>query len=130
MTPTEMSSELSQGERSVLFHTLGLDYGRTIFRNHFVAGPGYHDGPYLASLMEKGFLALSGIPSFIPREDQVYHATDEGKAFALVLSEAMEPKLTRDQRRYRLYRECDSDLSFGAWLRSAYWKRERKARGC
>jgi len=103
-----------------LFHMLGLDPDLEklhAYRNHFVAGPGHHDNGHLAELVEAGLVVEVRRPGFLADDDQVYMATDEGKAFAMREATARIPKLTRSQRRYRDWLEYDCGLSFGEFIR-------------
>lgn len=71
--------KVSQEEKQILLHTLGLDREKTAYRNHFVAGPGHDELPILQSLCEKGYMIQTRAPSFCPLTDMVFSVTDTGK---------------------------------------------------
>lgn len=108
--------ELTKDEKSVLLHTLGLDYGMAVFRNLFLAGEGHHDMPHILSLVELGLMAEGKHQN----QGVYYHATRDGERLGLSLRIAMEPKLTRSQARYKRYMDCDSSMTFREWLTHPY----------
>jgi ribosomal protein S19E (S16A) len=108
--------ELNKHETEVLRHTLGYDYGKGGFRNHFSAGKGHLDMPALESLEQKGLMYKR--PDPFEKEDFVYHATEAGKIEAVKTS-VIEPKLSKAKQRYKRYLEFgdmfDSFLAFLKW---------------
>lgn len=74
-----MSQVVTSQEKEILRHTLGLDRGRVMYRNHFVAGPGHSDMPFIESLIAKGLMAQVKTPDFCDRDDKVFTVTKEGK---------------------------------------------------
>ena len=75
-------SQVSDNEKELLRHTLGLDRGSIVYRNHFVAGPRHDELPILEALIEKGFMQLMPTPSFCPKDDKVFAVTKEGERMA------------------------------------------------
>lgn len=109
-------ADLTDGEKNVLFHTLGLDYGDECFRNHFLAGDGHHDQVHIEGLLRKGHFETGKKAN----GGTYYHATLEASILARELKAAQEPKLTRSQARYRQYLKCDSSMTFFEWIRHPY----------
>lgn len=112
----------------ILQHSLGLNkYGMgTQYRNHFVAGP--DDADKCRELVEMGYMK-EYCASNLSGGDPVFTVTRKGKD-AVSLESPAPPKLTRGQRRYRAYRESESDESFGEWLKNRYWDDYRERCGC
>lgn len=102
----------------VLLHTLGLTRSHLAYRNHYVAGEGHHSMHHLRALVADGLMEQRTAPGFLAQGDQVFAATDKGKAYAYQVKAHNTPKLTRSQKRYRRWLEEDSEQSFGDWLRS------------
>lgn len=97
MTVAEIAGkQVAPEELHILRHSLGLTYGDTMYRNHFVTGEGSIDYPFCEALVAKG-LMRKGRPSAITGDMDAYFVTEEGKAIAV----ASQPKLTRSQKRYR-----------------------------
>jgi hypothetical protein len=69
---------LTDPQRDILKHTLGLDYQKKPFRNHFVAGTGHHDMPVLLEL-EKAGLMIRRKNALCP-DDETFHVTPAGYA--------------------------------------------------
>jgi hypothetical protein len=98
----------------ILRHSLGLNYGREPYRNHFVTGEGSTDYPHCKALVEAGLMtrqkggALTG-------GDDVFFVTDAGKQIAL----ASLQKLTPAQKRYRDWLDVSDATgeSFGQYIR-------------
>jgi hypothetical protein len=105
---------------NVLQHALGLDqFGiGSMYRNHYVAGPGHHSWDLCVAHVEAGRMEQHA-----PRElfggDHCFTVTESGIAFVRANS-PKPPKLTRDQKRYRDFlseREANPDLTFERWLK-------------
>ena len=56
-------------------------------------------------------------------------ATDKGITVAQQIALANIPKLTRSQKRYRLYLHSEADEKFEDWLKNSYWNDYRKRNG-
>jgi hypothetical protein len=108
--------ELTKGEEQVLFHTLGLDYGDTCFRNSFLAGDGHHDQVHIEGLLRKGLFETGKVAN----GGTYYYATLQASFMAKELKASREPKLTRSQARYRQYLKCDSSMAFFEWITHPY----------
>ncbi len=70
---------LRDTERSVIEHSLGINSrNKTPYRNHFCAGEGHADLPYIKSLVALGFMRASH--TINDGRDTIYVVTDAGKA--------------------------------------------------
>lgn len=108
MTPSEKQIGL-------LHHTLGLStHRRDPYRNHFVAGHGHSDQPDLETLVSMGLMGRSPTPKFCDPKDEVFHATDAGKALAL--RELPAPPDPQKQSQHRKWLDADTGYTFGEWL--------------
>lgn len=105
---------LTSRQLEILQHTLGLDkYGQgTMYRNHFCAGT--TDEPICRELVALGYMEEWPPQKMLPYFN--CSVTDAGKE-AIQRESPKEPKLTRSQERYRAFLDCDSDCSFGEWLK-------------
>ena len=117
-------------ELEILLHTLGLDYNKSIepYRNHFVAGPGHSDMPIILRLIERGFMAETSPPGFLPQGDRVFTVTAAGIVFALK-NRPQLPKRTRAQRRYDAFVEIADvypDLTFREFLTHPKFEAHRR----
>ncbi len=115
---------MSPAQLHILRHSLGLDdrgHGRQ-YRNHYCAGPGHHGFDDCRKLVADG-LMTERPPSQLTGGDHLFMVTDKGKAAVLEAKEP-EPKLTRDQKRYRDYLHSEVNLTFGEWLK---WRQSLKA---
>ncbi len=70
-----MERGLTESERHVLFHTLGLDWKDTPYRNGFMSSDGHADQPHIDRLVELGLMEKGDRP-------HLYHATPEGERVA------------------------------------------------
>jgi len=106
---------LTSKQLGVLRHALGVgnDGAGNAYRNHFCAGPGHDDYETCQSLVATGLMTRRE-GTQITGGDPVFYATDAGRQAAI----APPPALTRSQRRYRMFLNADSGLSFGEWLRA------------
>jgi hypothetical protein len=72
---------ISEEQRDILRHALGLGRSAREYRNHFVTGPGSTDYPHCEALVSEGLMTrceghkLSG-------GDPIYSVTEAGKAVA------------------------------------------------
>lgn len=70
---------MTEEQREIMRHALGLNRGDRDYRNHFVTGPGSTDYPHCEALVAAGLMtkragnALSG-------GDDIYSVTDAGRA--------------------------------------------------
>ena len=69
---------MNKNEIQIIKHTLGLDYKKEPFRNHFVTGEGTVDFPICEGLVERGFM-IKREHSLLSTGDFVYYVTEEGK---------------------------------------------------
>lgn len=76
-----MSKELTKEQHHILRHSLGLNYGRKEYRNHFVTGEGSTDYPDCLALVKMG-LMTKGRSSPITGGYDVFFVTDTGKKIA------------------------------------------------
>lgn len=113
--------DLTKRELEILFHTLGLNYKDEPFRNHFVAGENHHDMNIIKSLVDKKMMCTA--KNFI---GSYYFVSDSVIPELVNLKEESKPKLTRSQRRYQLYLHCESEETYGEWLKNKYWNDARK----
>ena len=75
--------ELTEKEIKVIRHSLGLDYQKEPFRNHFVAGEGHSEMPILESLISKGAMVKRPDPFDEVNGNFIFHVTEDGKAAVL-----------------------------------------------
>ena len=101
----------------ILQHSLGLDqYGEgRQYRNHYVTGPLSDDWAHCKALVADG-LMTERPASDLTGGDPVFFVTPKGIDF-VALNSPQSPKLTRSQKRYRMWLKSDSGYSFGEWLR-------------
>lgn len=107
-------SEPSEAQLHILRHSLGLNYGKEIYRNHFCTNERTTDWPDCVALVDMGLMtrqkggALTG-------GDDVFYVTEAGEKVAL----DSKPKLTRSQKRYQEWLKVSDvwDISFGDWLK-------------
>jgi len=72
---------LTKDQRHILRHSLGLNYGRKMYRNHFVTGEGSTNYADCMALVEMGLMTRrAGNP--ITGGDDVFFVTDAGKKAA------------------------------------------------
>ena len=76
-----MSEELTEREREIMLHTLGLDRPKVkeSYRNYFVADEGHSDLPVILELCARGLMEQRQTPGFIGEKDRVYAVTDYGR---------------------------------------------------
>ena len=122
--------ELSKNEKSILLHTLGLNYESIHFRNHFCASKTHTDYNDLLSLCNKNLMKQVSSPSFCDDGNIVFIVTQEGIEKAYEILKQQEKKLTRAQKRYRLFLKSDCSETFKEWLQNKFWDKYRKAAGC
>ena len=103
----------------ILRHSLGLNYGDEIYRNHFCTNDGTVDWPHCIALVEAGLMARQkGGP--LSGGDDVFFVTSEGEKVAL----ASQPRMTPAQKRYRRWLDTAdvTGQSFGEFLRAGVGK--------
>lgn len=54
---------ITQHERDLMRHALGLHQSRKSYRNHFAADPNGDDDAHWQNLMKRGFARLTGVPN-------------------------------------------------------------------
>lgn len=101
-------TEITVQQLEKLRHTLGLNYHDTPSRNHFHAGDEGSD-PDLLALQAAGLMYSRKAPSFCDENDLVFHATDEGKAYAI---ERQPPPVKRTVWQDFKSSDMDSFLDF------------------
>ncbi len=110
----------------VLMHALGLDERRREpWRNHYVTGT---DNPNVEQLIERGFMAQTRTPGFLPDGDCNFIVTEQGKREAIEANYRINPppRLTRGARRYRLWIDSGADdcgISFRDFLKHKLYER-------
>lgn len=103
----------------ILQHSLGLDdYGQgKQYRNHFVTGPDCDNWSMCMAHVEAGRMVRHGPRAIFGGADSYcFVVTDKGRAF-VISNSPQPPKLTRGQRTYRRFLDCDSGMKFGEWLK-------------
>jgi len=78
---TALRSPLTKKQHHILRHSLGLNYGREMYRNHFVTGEGSTDYPDCMALVKMGLMTRRA-GSELTGGDDVFFVTDEGKKAA------------------------------------------------
>lgn len=76
------AGQITHDQLEKLRHTLGLNYQDKITRNYFHSGPEGEDSD-LVALKEAGLMYTRKAPAFCEEGDVVFHATEDGKAYAL-----------------------------------------------
>jgi hypothetical protein len=87
--PHELSAvqiAISDEQKHILLHSLGLTRGGPAYRNHFVTGPGSTDYDDCCALVEAGFMTKR-TSSLLPAGDLCFNVTESGKALALSMME-------------------------------------------
>ena len=109
-------------ELGILQHTLGLDqYGRgSMYRNHFVSGPGHHDQTVIDALVSKGLMEQSFrvSPGLLGEGGTMFFVTDAGIKWVQENS-PKPPKKTKAKERYQRWLEYRD--SFDSFLDFCYW---------
>lgn len=72
--------EVTVEEQHIIRHSLGLNYKKVSFRNHFVSGSGSSDYEHLESLVSKGLMVKRPDPFDEVNGNFVYHVTEAGAA--------------------------------------------------
>lgn len=120
--------DITKEEKNVLFHTLGFNYSPRVDRNFFGTSKGCSDCIACESLVVKDLMSSNTAPSW-SGDDFVFTATSAGRSVAFKLDKEHRdslPKLSRSQKRYRAYRESESEETFIDWLKNGYWNDYRK----
>jgi hypothetical protein len=103
----------------ILQHSLGLDdFGQgKPYRNHFVTGPGCDNWSLCMAHVEAGRMVRHEPREIFGGADSYcFVVTEAGKEFVREHS-PKPPKLTRSQRMYQRFLDCDSGMKFGEWLK-------------
>lgn len=75
---------MTQAERDIIEHSLGLDYGKKAFRNRYCVGLNSPDYTLLCEMVGKGWMQAGNFIN--DKEDRYFHVTDAGaKAVAAEL---------------------------------------------
>lgn len=70
---------MTNEQREVMRHALGLNRGSREYRNHFVTGPGSTDHPHCEALVAAGLMTKrAGNP--LSGGDDIYSVTNAGRA--------------------------------------------------
>jgi len=127
--------ELTKQEQHILLHTLGLSniqfYEKEKihepYRNRFYTSYDCDDYKIIKDLIEKE-LMYDTQRSW--EEDRSYFcATEKGIELAQRIALENIPKMTRSQKRYRLYLHSEADEKFRDWIKNSYWDEYRKRNG-
>ena len=86
---------LSKNEKSLLLHTLGLNYQSVHFRNHFCASLIHSDYGGLKNLCDKGLMKIVESPSFCNDSDIIFIVTEFGIKKAYEILKEEDERLTR-----------------------------------
>ena len=99
----------------ILRHSLGINHGDEMYRNHFCTNEATVDWPHCTALVEMGLMTRQK-GGTLTGGDDVFFVTDEGKQVAL----DSKLKLTLAQKRYRQWLNVADvfDISFGDWLKA------------
>lgn len=103
-------------QKEILFHTLGLNYNDSLFRNWFATSDN-KDIEIISELEKSGMMTMQ-------KElfgEKVFIATAKGIFAAIKLYHKSKPKETRAKKRYKAYLNSESDQNFIDWLRNPYW---------
>jgi hypothetical protein len=108
-----LGGKVTPRQLEILQHSLGLDqYGQgNMYRNHFCAGG--DDEIVCRELVALGYMEQF-TRKFLPYFNCL--VTDAGKT-AVKRESPMPPKLTRGQKNYRAFLDCDFGQKFGEWLK-------------
>lgn len=121
---------LSETEKDILFHTLGLNYNDVPNRNFFGTGTNSTDYLVLEGLVKKDImLRFEKISKIIPEDEIVYQIKSDLIPEIITYKNSLKPKLTRSQKRYQLYLQSETTESFIEFLKNPYWNDYRKRNG-
>lgn len=70
---------MTEAEREILNHALGLNRRESEYRNHFVTGPGSTDYPHCEALVAAGLMTKRE-GNVLSGGDDIYSVTDAGRA--------------------------------------------------
>ena len=76
----------------ILQHSLGLTYGKKMYRNHFCTGEGSSDHPDCMFLVCAGYMTRRK-GSQITGGDDVFYVTEEGKDLCRAIAEAEQSEV-------------------------------------
>lgn len=104
----------------ILRHSLGLDDNGNgnQYRNYYCTGPDCSGRSDVVELEHAGLMKLGRVDG----NNEFFYVTDAGKVAAL--KDVVYPKLTHSQRRMEAFRNADSGLTFGEWLKTRFGKME------
>jgi hypothetical protein len=74
--------DVSNKELHILQHSLGLQYSKEEYRNHFCTGEGSVDYPHCESLVLKGLMSKHKDPFNEVHVQYIYQVTEEGRQIA------------------------------------------------
>lgn len=81
----DVEAGLTEAERHVIEHSLGISQTGKEYRNSFVAAPGHTDWPTLAGLVTRGLMTKRKYP--LAKDDFVFHVTEAGRAMIAAAAE-------------------------------------------
>lgn len=70
---------MTEEQREIMRHALGLNRGSRKYRNHFVTGPGSTDYPHCEELVAAGLMTKRA-GNVLSGGDDIYSVTDAGRA--------------------------------------------------
>lgn len=81
-------TDITERQRSILAHSLGLDRAKKPYRNRFCTEEGSKDFDDCQALVERGFMQKSKPVDWIP--DAIFIVTEKGRL--AVINSTAEPK--------------------------------------
>jgi hypothetical protein len=116
---------------NLLHHALGIKDPDQVhsFRNYFAASNRHHDLQGLLELCGEGLMVEGNTPSFCHDEQRTFYVTENGRLLAFN-TRPKPPKLTKGQKRYKLFLSMDSEYTFGDWLKDPFFNEQRRREGC
>lgn len=118
-------NSLSEKNKEILLHTLGLNYNDTMFRNFFAT----NNTEDIKSLEEMEKIGLMQLLKEVFGK-KVFIATAKGTFTAMQIYNESKPKETKSKKRYKAYLHSESSETFFEWLKNPYWNDYRKRNGC
>ncbi len=70
---------MTEAQREIMRHTLGLNRRDSEYRNHFVTGPGSADYPHCEAMVAAGLMEKR-TGNVLSGGDDIYSVTDAGRA--------------------------------------------------
>jgi len=74
----DSTDDLTEAERHLIEHSLGIAQAGREYRNHFVAEEGHADWADLLRLVERGLMVVRNYP--LAPDSFVFHVTDAGRS--------------------------------------------------